>query len=163
MPTRLIFFSACSTVMFFFRSTYSTVMMLPALSSGYFKRRLMICRVSLSVTSKICSTTLAGISSMISTVSSMYISSNSSLISERVNALIKVSCMGDDISVNTSAAFSFWIRRNRIVYSFSVKFSNNDAKSTLFIELSTTFKAGYSRLMSRALIFSSLMFLSPFI
>ena len=75
-----------------FRSTYSVVMMLPVESSGYLRISLMLLRISGSEWRKIRLTTPAGISSTMSTVSSRYSSSSTSLSSVLEKLWISSSC-----------------------------------------------------------------------
>ena len=74
-PTCLIRSKASLAVMVGFRVTYSVVIMEPALFPGYFRISLMSLRMEGSAEAKILFTTFAGISSMMSTVSSTYSSS----------------------------------------------------------------------------------------
>ena len=69
-PVRRMRLKASSTVMSRFRSTNSVVIMEPAESSGYLRISLTLRRVSGSADWRIRFTTEAGISSMMSTVSS---------------------------------------------------------------------------------------------
>ena len=106
-PVRLILVKASSTVMYVLRSTYSIVIMLPAESSGYLSISFMLLRIFGSVCCSILLTTVAGISSMMSTASSTYSSSRTSLSSVSLKALMSISCASESIFTNTSAASSF--------------------------------------------------------
>ena len=87
-------------------------MMDPAESSGYFRISLMLLRISGAECCKIRLTTLAGISSTISTVSSRYSSSSTSRSSVLEKPRIKSSCASESSSTNTSAASSLGSSRN---------------------------------------------------
>ena len=73
-------------VISFFKSIYSVVIMLPAEFSGYFNKRFIVCLSFASVFLNIFFTTFDGISSIISTISSKYSSSNISRVSTSVEA-----------------------------------------------------------------------------
>ena len=111
-PVRRMRFKASSTVMVSFRSTNSVVIMEPVESSGYFRISLMLLRISGSECFKIRLTTLAGISSTMSTVSSRYSSSSTSFSSVLEKPRISSSCWSLSSSTNTSAACSLGSRRN---------------------------------------------------
>ena len=113
-PVRRMRFRASSTVMVAFRSTYSVVMMLPAQSSGYFRISLMLLRTSGSAWRRMRLTTLAGISSTMSTASSRYSSSSTSFSSVLEKLWMSTSCSSESSSTNTSAACSLGSRRNTI-------------------------------------------------
>jgi len=112
--------------------------MLPALSSGYLRSVLICFLLSSSVAIKSRSTTFAGISSKTSTVSSRYISSMNSLISESVSAFKRVSLISEFISVNVSAAISFTRRRNTRIICLSSSSSSISAisKGCIFSKVS---------------------------
>ena len=104
------------------REMHSVVMMLPALSLGYFKISLMDFLVSLSACIRMRLTTFAGISSIRSTVSSTNRSSKMSFNSWSENERIKSSCCVLFISTNVSAASSLGSRR-KMSGSFSSSIS----------------------------------------
>ena len=105
-PMRRIRLKASATVMSFFRDKNSMFMMEPALSSGYFRISLMDLRISGVALSRIRITTLAGISSTISTASSRYSSSSTSFSSVLEKPLMSISWLSLSSSTNTSAAVS---------------------------------------------------------
>jgi len=90
-PIRRMRLKASSTVMSFFRDRNSMFIMEPALSSGYFSISLMDLRISGVALSRIRMTTLAGISSTMSTASSRYNSSSTSVSSVLEKPLISIS------------------------------------------------------------------------
>ena len=110
-PIRRMRLKASSTVMSFFRDRNSMFIMEPALSSGYFSISLMDLRISGVALSRIRMTTLAGISSTISTASSRYSSSSTSVSSVLEKPLISISWLSGSSSTNTSAAVSLGSRR----------------------------------------------------
>ena len=124
---------ASSTVKFGRSSTYSVVIMLPAESSGYFRSSLMSLRVSGSACARIRFTTFAGISSTMSTASSMYSSSMTSLSSESEKPLMSSSWESLSISTKVSAASSFGSRRNSRGSISGSRSSNSAAISAAFI------------------------------
>ena len=124
---------ACFTVIVFFNVTYSVVMMDPALSSGYFNSLLMVDLFVESKFFKIRVTKFAGRSSNISTVSSIYKSSNNSFNSVSENISTKYVCIFEFMHENTSAAFSLEIRRNAKAHSFASNSSKKAAVSISFI------------------------------
>ena len=104
----------------------------------------MICwRVSSSVAMRRRSTTLAGISSSTSTVSSRYISSMTSSSSESVRPPISISRMSLSISVKVSAASSFARRRNTMTSCFWEKSSISSARSTGYMFSSSSLSSLY--------------------
>ena len=105
-PMRRMRLKASATVMSFFRLRYSTFMMEPAESSGYFSISLMDLRISGVALSRMRMTTLAGISSTMSTASSRYSSSSTSFSSVLEKPLMSISWLSDSSSTNTSAANS---------------------------------------------------------
>ena len=124
---------ASSTVMLGRRLTYSVVMMLPALSSGYFRISLIILRISGSACFRMRLTTLAGISSTMSTASSTYSSSTTSFSSLSEKPWISSSCVSGSISTNVSAASSLGSsRKSRGSLSWGIS-SKMAATSTAFI------------------------------
>ena len=90
-PMRRMRLKASSTVMSFFRDRNSMFMMEPVESSGYFKISLMDFRISGVALSRIRITTLAGISSTMSTASSRYSSSSTSFSSVLEKPLMSIS------------------------------------------------------------------------
>ena len=90
-PMRRIRLKASSTVMSFFRDRNSMFMMEPAESSGYFRISLMDLRISGVALSRMRMTTLAGISSTMSTASSRYSSSSTSFSSVLEKPLMSIS------------------------------------------------------------------------
>ena len=129
------------TVQCAFKLTYSTVMIVPALSFLYCKIWLIWLRVSASAWLMIRFTTLAGISSMTSTTSSRNISSNTDFSSASLNTEISCSWLSLDISTNTSAAFSFVNRRNTGGITLSGNSSSNKAMSCGISSFKTTFNS----------------------
>ena len=127
MPVRRMLVMASAAVMWGSRATNSVVIMLPALSSGYFKSSLMLLRISGSAWARIRRTTLAGISSTRSTASSMYSSLSTPLSSVSEKLLISASCMSGSISTKVSAANSFGISRNSMAGAFSGKAASRSA------------------------------------
>ncbi len=83
----------------------------PALSSGYFRISLMDFRISGVALSRMRMTTLAGISSTMSTASSRYSSSSTSVSSVLEKPLMSSSWLSGSSSTNTSAAVSLGSRR----------------------------------------------------
>ena len=120
---------ASSTVMSFFRERNSMFMMEPAESSGYLRISLMDLRISGVALSRMRITTLAGISSTISTASSRYSSSSTSCSSVLEKPLMSISWLSLSSSTNTSAAVSFGSSRYSSGISFSPDFSSNSAMS----------------------------------
>ena len=90
-PMRRMRLKASSTVMSFFRDRNSMFMMEPAESSGYFRISLMDLRISGVALSRMRMTTLAGISSTMSTASSRYSSSSTSFSSVLEKPLMSIS------------------------------------------------------------------------
>ena len=132
-PVRRIRLIASSAVMLGRRLTYSVVMMLPALSSGYLRISLIILRVSGSADLRMRLTTLAGISSTMSTASSTYSSSTTSFSSLSEKPRISSSCASGSISTNVSAASSFGSsRKSRGSFSSGIS-SNTAAMSWAFM------------------------------
>ena len=131
-PTFLIFSIAFSTVIFSFKSTNSVVIILPALSSGYLNNSLIIFLSSEFCALKIRLTTLAGISSIKSTVSSIKISSSTFFNSLSEKALIKFSCISGSSSTKTSAAISFDNKRQTTTVCSSSSSSKILGISALF-------------------------------
>ena len=109
--------------------TYSTVIIVPALSLGYFRISFICALVSVSDCFMIRFTTLAGISSIMSTVSSRNISSNTAFNSASEKTVNSNCCLSDSISTNVSAAFSLESNRKTGGISFSGSSSNNMAQS----------------------------------
>ncbi len=107
--------------------------MLPAESAGYFRISLIICLVSEFACFKILLTMLAGISSTISTVSSMYSSSTTSFSSLSEKLFIRYSLCSADISTNVSEARSFGRILNKSGIFCSGTSSNIPAISTACI------------------------------
>ena len=105
-PMRRIRLKASATVISFFSDRNSMFIMEPALSSGYFRISLMDLRISGVALSRIRITTLAGISSTISTASSRYSSSSTSFSSVLEKPLMSISWLSLSSSTNTSAAVS---------------------------------------------------------
>ena len=104
--------NASRTLMYFFRSTNSAVMMLPAEFSGYFRYWLMRLRVAGVAVRMTRLTTLAGSSSIMSTASSTYSSSMMPASSVSVMELMIVSCSSTSRLANTAAAISLDRMRN---------------------------------------------------
>ena len=94
------------------RDTNSVVITDPAESSGYFSISLMRLRVSASACCISLRTSPAGISSIRSTVSSMYSSSSTAFNSLSEKLLISASLMSPSISTKVSAARSLGSSRN---------------------------------------------------
>ena len=91
LPIRRMRLKASSTVISFFRDMNSMFIMEPAESSGYFRISLMDLRISGVALSRIRMTTLAGISSTMSTASSRYSSSSTSFSSVLEKPLMSIS------------------------------------------------------------------------
>ena len=97
----------------------------PAESSGYCSISLMDLRISGVALSRIRMTTLAGISSTMSTASSRYSSSSTSFNSVLEKPLMSISWLSDSSSTNTSAASSLGSSR----YSRGMNSSPDSSKS----------------------------------
>ena len=122
-----------------FKSINSVVIILPALSSGYFNNSLIIFLSFLSTFLKILVTTFDGISSIKSTVSSINNSSNMFFNSVSVKSFISFSLISVSIYENAIPAFSF-DSNLKIITACSLSNSSNISDiSALFISLSSFF------------------------
>ena len=155
VPVRRIRLSASSTVISRFKSTNSVVISAPALSSGYLRISLMLLRVSGSACFKMRLTTFAGISSTMSTASSRYSSSRTSLSSVFEKPRISISCALGSSSTNTSAAGSLGRSRNKRGMLSSSKSSKSEAISAGSRSASRSRSAVYCFRLSRSSILSS--------
>ena len=125
--------------MFSFKSINSVVIILPALSSGYFNNSFITFLSFLSTFRKILVTTFDGISSIKSTVSSMNNSSSTFFNSVSVKSLISFSLISVSMYENVIPAFSFDNNLN-IITACSLSSSSNIVDiSALFISLSSSF------------------------
>ena len=134
---------ASLTVMVFFRSTYSMVIMLPAESGGYLKNWLIKLLSSSFAFSKIFFTIFAGTSSIISIISSKNNSSIISFNSLSVTTPIKSLCCSTEKWANTSTAKSLGNILNINKDVWISKGSNSSATSASFISSSSFFNVTY--------------------
>ena len=148
-PMRRMRLKASATVMSFFRLRYSTFMMEPAESSGYFSISLMDLRISGVAWSRMRMTTLAGISSTMSTASSRYSSSSTSFSSVLEKPLMSISWLSDSSSTKTSAASSLGSRR------YSRGISSSPASSRSWAMSGGSRGRSRSRTAAYCLVFSS--------
>ena len=132
-PVRRMRLMASSAVMSGRRETYSVVMMLPALSSGYLRISLIILRISGSACLRMRLTTLAGISSTMSTASSTYSSLTTSFSSLSEKPRISSSWASGSISTKVSAASSLGSSRKSSGSLASGKSSKIAAMSEAFM------------------------------
>ena len=127
------------TLMYFFKSTNSAVMMLPAEFSGYFRYWLMSARVAGVAVRMTRLTTFAGSSSIMSTASSTYSSSMMPASSVSVMELMIVSCSSTWRFANTDAAISLDRMRNTIAIRWGLSSQSSPRNSEIsnsFISLS---------------------------
>ena len=118
-PVRRMWLMASSAVISGVRATNSVVITDPAESSLYFRISLICLRVSASAWVSMRRTMFAGISSIRSTASSMYISSMTAFSSVSEKLRISVSFTSLSISTKVSAARSLGSSRKMAGISFS--------------------------------------------
>ena len=160
IPVLRIFSKASPTVSEHLRFTYSVVIIVPALSCGYASNLFIVVLVSASARDNIRFTIAAGISSIMSTVSSTNNSETMSFISLSVKLSSKVCCISESISTKVSAARSLGIIRytsGKICLSRSASIS---ARSTAFILERKFFNSKYFFCEISSLIFSEFSIIS---
>ena len=153
-PMRRMRLKASSTVMSFFRDRNSMFIMDPAESSGYWRISLMDLRISGVALSRMRITTLAGISSTMSTASSRYSSSSTSFSSVLEKPLMSISWLSDSSSTNTSAASSLGSSRYSRGISSSPASSSKRAISAGSIGRNRSRNRAYCLFLISASIFS---------
>ena len=141
---------ACSTVIVGRRSVNSAVIMLPAECSGYLRNWLIRPRISGVAFFRMRLTTLAGMSSSISTASSTYRSSTMTANSASVAAATMSCCISGSSSANTSAATPLGSVRKASTASSPFSSPRNSAISTSFSSSRASRRALKERFFSSA-------------
>ena len=163
IPIFLILANASFTVIFIFKSINSVVIIVPAESSGYFKSSLITSLSFLGTPFKIRFTTFEGISSIKSTVSSIYKSSTTCFNSLSVNEFINFSCKSGSKYEKTSAASSFGSNLKTLIISSSSISSNKSAISCTLNCSKYCCKSEYFLLSVNSKTFSFISIISSFI